>query len=171
MLPDRVSNPGPLTYESDALPTALRGPATLIQTDGNVIQGITSCKKNCMTTGVITLWLEDVLAGDQWWPRTSGGRLRFAHAITHLLRHRFGHFVNSNKWNTHKKDWLNFLPGSQQINNFTNLPSCKHHCISGGWQPFKHAWLITEINIYNCCIDIFLSRKAINCNQCANKSI
>ena len=33
----------------------------------------------------------------QWWPRTSGGRLRFAHAITHLLRHRFGHFVNSNK--------------------------------------------------------------------------
>ena len=28
MLPDRVSNPGPLTYESDALPIALRGPAT-----------------------------------------------------------------------------------------------------------------------------------------------
>ena len=26
MLPDRVSNPGPLTYESGALPTALRGP-------------------------------------------------------------------------------------------------------------------------------------------------
>ena len=25
MLPDRVSNPGPLTYESGALPTALRG--------------------------------------------------------------------------------------------------------------------------------------------------
>ena len=27
MLPDRVSNPGPLTYESSALPSALRGPA------------------------------------------------------------------------------------------------------------------------------------------------
>ena len=27
MLPDRVSNPGPLTYESGALPFALRGPA------------------------------------------------------------------------------------------------------------------------------------------------
>ena len=27
MLPDRVSNPGPLTYESEALPIALRGPA------------------------------------------------------------------------------------------------------------------------------------------------
>ena len=27
MLPDRVSNPGPLTYESGALTIALRGPA------------------------------------------------------------------------------------------------------------------------------------------------
>ena len=30
MLPDRVSNPGPLTYESGALPIALRGPAVHI---------------------------------------------------------------------------------------------------------------------------------------------
>ena len=29
MLPDRVSNPGPLTYESGTLPIALRGPAQL----------------------------------------------------------------------------------------------------------------------------------------------
>ena len=28
MLPDRVSNPGPLTYESGVLPIALRGPAS-----------------------------------------------------------------------------------------------------------------------------------------------
>ena len=28
MWPDRVSNPGPLTYESGALPTALSGPAS-----------------------------------------------------------------------------------------------------------------------------------------------
>ena len=27
MWPDRLSNPGPLTYESGALPNALRGPA------------------------------------------------------------------------------------------------------------------------------------------------
>ena len=34
MLPDRVSNLGPLTYESGALPIALRGPAKkLIGTD------------------------------------------------------------------------------------------------------------------------------------------
>ena len=40
MLPDRVSNPGPLTYESGALPIALRRPAitdlnayTLLNTD------------------------------------------------------------------------------------------------------------------------------------------
>ena len=31
MWPDRVSNPGPLTYESDAIPTALRGPARAIE--------------------------------------------------------------------------------------------------------------------------------------------
>ena len=32
MWPDRVSNPGPLTYESDALMTALRQPAwTVVQ--------------------------------------------------------------------------------------------------------------------------------------------
>ena len=30
MSPDRVSNPRPLTYESGALPIALRGPATRI---------------------------------------------------------------------------------------------------------------------------------------------
>ena len=29
MWTDRVSNPGPLTYESGALPTALLGPANL----------------------------------------------------------------------------------------------------------------------------------------------
>ena len=33
MLPDRVSNPGPLTYESGALPIALRGPAKSIFTE------------------------------------------------------------------------------------------------------------------------------------------
>ena len=32
MLPDRVSNPGPLTYESGALPIALRGPAIIAGT-------------------------------------------------------------------------------------------------------------------------------------------
>ena len=31
MLPDRVSNPGPLTYESGALLIALRGPAWMIK--------------------------------------------------------------------------------------------------------------------------------------------
>ena len=29
MLPDRVSSPGPLTYESGAPPIALRGPANI----------------------------------------------------------------------------------------------------------------------------------------------
>ena len=34
MLPDRVSNPGPLTYESGALPIALRGPVVELKTGG-----------------------------------------------------------------------------------------------------------------------------------------
>ena len=34
MLPDRVSNPGPLTYESGALPIELRGPAKLMESLG-----------------------------------------------------------------------------------------------------------------------------------------
>ena len=33
MWPDRVSNPGPLTYESGALPIALRGPAASCRVD------------------------------------------------------------------------------------------------------------------------------------------
>ena len=37
MLPDRVSNPGPLTYESGALPIALRGPA---KTNANVPEAL-----------------------------------------------------------------------------------------------------------------------------------
>ena len=35
MWPDRVSNLGPLTYESGALPIALRGPASNEQNDEN----------------------------------------------------------------------------------------------------------------------------------------
>ena len=34
-------------------------------------------KKKCVAVSI--------LAGDQWWPRTSGGRLRFVRAITYLL--------------------------------------------------------------------------------------
>ena len=37
MLPDRVSNPGPLTYESGALPIALRGPAKQVSQNVNCV--------------------------------------------------------------------------------------------------------------------------------------
>ena len=36
MLPDRISNPGPLTYESGALPIALRGPASTFVEEGDI---------------------------------------------------------------------------------------------------------------------------------------
>ena len=35
MWPDRVSNPGPLTYESGALPIVLRGPAIFLKAPEN----------------------------------------------------------------------------------------------------------------------------------------
>ena len=35
MWPDRVSNPGPLTYESGALLTVLRGPAPLADSESD----------------------------------------------------------------------------------------------------------------------------------------
>ena len=41
MLPDRVSNPGPLTYESGALPIALPGPANRL-----LIGGLNLPRKN-----------------------------------------------------------------------------------------------------------------------------
>ena len=47
MLPDRVSNPGPLTYESGALPIALRGPAP------NSCMQIVSC--TCRTVAHVTI--------------------------------------------------------------------------------------------------------------------
>ena len=39
MLPDRVSNLGPLTYESGALPIALRGPAVNPKQPTNQLNG------------------------------------------------------------------------------------------------------------------------------------
>ena len=49
MWPDRVSNPGPLTYESGALPTALRDPAIVkikyTLREGSVETKITSKKR------------------------------------------------------------------------------------------------------------------------------
>ena len=42
MLPDRVSNPGPLTYESGALPTGLRGPKIVCK---SCLSSFTTVKK------------------------------------------------------------------------------------------------------------------------------
>ena len=40
MLPDRVSNPGPLNYESGALPIALRGPALRISISPSQVDNV-----------------------------------------------------------------------------------------------------------------------------------
>ena len=61
MLPDRVSNPGPLIYESGALPIALRGPAMNTVT-GHPIVIIQICFKDlnlyiCKQCGVLGFFL------------------------------------------------------------------------------------------------------------------
>ena len=58
MLPDRVSNPGPLTYESGALPIALRGPALQLGTARTVwsdpVIRFVSVRSDKFTTLVVT---------------------------------------------------------------------------------------------------------------------
>ena len=44
MLPDRVSNPGPLTYESGALPIVLRGPALTLRYQELTVEYLLTCK-------------------------------------------------------------------------------------------------------------------------------
>ena len=53
MWPDRVSNPGPLTYESGALPTALRGLAPLLEKDRS-ISNVGDCLQ-CFFSNTLTL--------------------------------------------------------------------------------------------------------------------
>ena len=51
MLPDRVSNPGPLTYESGALPTALRGPAAATRQNTSCVGEISSNRLRFLARG------------------------------------------------------------------------------------------------------------------------
>ena len=59
MLPDRVSNPGPLTYESGALPIALRGPADIWTLDLSAVpvNGSHNMSILVQSTLVISIWL------------------------------------------------------------------------------------------------------------------
>ena len=70
--------------------------------------------KAAVTTSCDVVAVNDLLASDQWWPRSSGDRLRFVRTITNLLRHRIGNFVKGNKRNLHEKDWLNSLSVSKK---------------------------------------------------------
>ena len=59
MLPDRVSNPGPLTYESGALPIALRGPSlyrAVSQREGERGEKRIDESKNVQTTPTRTYY-------------------------------------------------------------------------------------------------------------------
>ena len=55
MVPDRVSNPGPLTYESGALPIALRGPALTMLVNAQTSWGwVASLHINCFIIYLLT---------------------------------------------------------------------------------------------------------------------
>ena len=54
MLPDRVSNPGPLTYKSGALPIALRGPARDVQC---LVTGAARGHHSCLTVIIFCFFL------------------------------------------------------------------------------------------------------------------
>ena len=58
MLPDRVSNPGPLTYESCALPIALRGPAGAQQQA--LLACMTQSRSHCGSTSYRVTHVSDV---------------------------------------------------------------------------------------------------------------
>ena len=63
MLPDRVSNPGPLTYESGALPIALRGPAPF-ETNGKLMTlGVPILKHFRVIRGLSSLVYQTILGG------------------------------------------------------------------------------------------------------------
>ena len=53
MWPERVSHPGPLTYESGGLPTALRGPASHKR-----IGGTDGCSPNACNNGICSILKE-----------------------------------------------------------------------------------------------------------------
>ena len=56
MWPDRVSNPGPLALESDALPTALRGPAVCVCVCVCVSEGVMSPVGNSTLQKIIAIF-------------------------------------------------------------------------------------------------------------------
>ena len=57
MWPDQVSNPGPLTYESGALSTALRGPASIRKhiADTNVVNDVTCTRHSAIACVIIRI--------------------------------------------------------------------------------------------------------------------
>ena len=66
MWPDRVSNPGPLTYESGALPIALRGPANGLRTMTMNILLSTQTTLTEFTQTIFKLSLLNISARQHW---------------------------------------------------------------------------------------------------------
>ena len=67
-----------------------------------------------------------VLAGDQWWPRTSGSRVRSVRAMTYFLRHRIGNFIKGNKMNQRLVKFSVYKAKSRQFPQATHMPTSRH---------------------------------------------
>ena len=87
-----------------------------------------------VANALVTSGFDTLLAGDQWWPRTSGGRLRFIRAITYLLRHIIGMFVKGNKGNLHKKIPDKFSV-RQKVDSFPSHPHANIAAFPGDYSP------------------------------------
>ena len=72
MWPDRVSNPGPLTYESGALPTALRSPAVRMELIiyKNLTDSAQSAHLTFLTSGLVHPYQFTLLHSE--WPKLYG---------------------------------------------------------------------------------------------------
>ena len=86
-----------------------------------------------------------LLAGDQYWPRTCGGRFHFARTITYLLRHIFGSFEKGNKKNPPtEKTGRKFCLGGKR---YAIFPSHAHANISAFLGTTTHrTYLINNRN-------------------------
>ena len=61
MLLDRVSNPGPLTYESGALPIALRTPANCLGVPLSEVFNTAPCEKGSACLNIFFLSIQTII--------------------------------------------------------------------------------------------------------------
>ena len=126
MWPDRVSNPGPLTYESGALPTALRGPTTQVEeitqalgiSHGSVstLLGGGRVMRWFQCRGVLLIWIRVGQGSTALAVGAGGGRLDIFSLIYHFS------FPSPSLWETARYRLKYCLKGPLSPKQPTNQP-------------------------------------------------